>query len=100
MADIRIQRRAEQVGVRLVDKYVQRLAQEARDHGKEISPRGPTGRYKRSWRVKRKQAGWWQVYNTDFAKHIVEWGSRNNKPYRPMGQVLTWLRAQGQRLLG
>lgn len=100
MASVHIDRTAAtRAGIKAVDGLVGGLARAARDHGREISPHGPTGRYARSWRARKVGPAWWRVGNVDFAAHIVEWGSVNNPAYRPMRQTIDWLRTHGQELL-
>jgi hypothetical protein len=62
---------------------LEQKALEARRKIELIAPSGPTGLYKRSIVVFRDGDAV-AVGSTDFAAHLIEWGSVNNAPYAPI----------------
>lgn len=64
---------------RAVTGHAERAATQVR----AVAPRGESGRYQRSI-VVIDQGDTVAVASTDFAAHIVEWGSVNNPPYAPL----------------
>lgn len=85
-------------------------ATEVKRRAVAIAPRGPTGMYRDSLEVKEVRAAQavgrlaqlvgttrtiFAVATTDFAGHLVEWGSKNNRPYAVLRRAA---RAAGLRL--
>lgn len=61
----------------------------------QVAPTGATGNYADSIEVNELPDGSIVVATTDFAGHIVEWGSVNNPAYAPLRRGV---RAAGARL--
>ncbi len=64
------------------------LRSRAAKETRRVAPKGPTGMYGGSIveePIRKTPAGLATGYgSTDFAAHIVEFGSVNNQPYRPL----------------
>ena len=58
-----------------------REAEIAKAHAESIAPRGSTGDYRKSIVVTEHEDGRVTFGSTDFAGHLVEWGSKNNPAY-------------------
>lgn len=69
-----------------------KAAEAVKDMSERNSPIGETGDYIHSFKITRRPL---RVGNTDFAGHMVEWGSQNNPPYAPLRRGV---RAAGLRL--
>lgn len=98
-----------------LDKELHSQASEVRSRAVAIAPHGPTGMYRRSLTIKSTSGTGAQfvgrladiagsntnpakyaVATTDFAGHLVEWGSANNKPYAVLRRAT---RTAGLRLV-
>lgn len=66
---------------------VARVAQEVAKTAKAIAPEGPTKFYRHSIDVE-LVGDEWVVRTTDFAGHLVEWGSVNNPVYAPLRRAV------------
>jgi hypothetical protein len=61
-------------------------ARDAADNARASAPRGPSGRYAESIKVQDEPDGA-TLYTDDFAGHLVEWGSINNRAYRTLSNA-------------
>ena len=71
-----------------------RAAEQVRSFATGLAPRGVTDNYAASLDVVQRGTDVY-VRTNDFAGHMVEWGSVNNRPYAPIRRAV---RAAGLRL--
>lgn len=69
------------------DDMLKKTTEDVKRVAESIAPSGRTGNYGKSF-VVYKDGDHWVLGNTDFAAHIVEWGSVYNPAYAPLRRAV------------